>query len=159
MPEPNDSLLSINLDRLEEDAQEHPKLAFQWGKLLAEAARKAKVAKNNLKLVAAELELEIRKKPAEYGLDKVTEGSVNAVILCDEQYKYQQQLLIKTEHEEDVLKAFCFALSDRKSMIEAEVKLHGQTYWSKPSLSEETEGGKEIAAKKASAGIKVDKKK
>jgi hypothetical protein len=132
---PDKSLLSIDRSKLEEECDGHPQLAFTWGEHLANARVVAKNAKNRLKLVEARLELSIRSNPGEYGIDKVTESTVQASVRVQDEYEVAQDQLIKAEYDVDVLEAFVWALVDRKGQLENLVHLWGSQYWSRPDTS------------------------
>jgi hypothetical protein len=135
---PTKDLLTIHADRLDEDCDSNPKLAFEWGEALAEARKNTSLAKNNLKLIAAELDNDIRSNPAKFDLEKATDKAVEACVLTQICYQNAQQELIDAEYEEAVLQAFVFAVSDRKQQITNRANLHGQQYWSKPNMTEES---------------------
>lgn len=136
---PPGNLLMIHQDRLEDDCTQQPQLTFVYGQQLADATRKAKLAKNRLKLVEAELSLDARSDPTAYNLSKITEDALKAVVIVHPEYKHAQQALIDAEHEEEVLRAFIYALNDRKEQLGNMTKLHGQMYWSKPAAEENVE--------------------
>lgn len=129
---PKEETLDLDLNRLEEACQKQPRMMFHWGKDLALAKKKSKEAKNALKLCFAEASKSIRVAPGMYGLEKVTDASVEATVLTLEGYQKAQQNLVDTEYEEDVLDAFVKALTDRRGEIGSLVQLHGAMYWAKP---------------------------
>jgi hypothetical protein len=132
---PDERVLDISLDKLEEDCQRQPQLLFIWGTKLAQVKKDAKVAKNNLKMTAAKLDKEIRADPDSKGLEKITEKAVELCILDQPEYQDAQAILLEAEYEEDVLQAFVSALYDKSGELEKLIKLHGQMYWSKPDTS------------------------
>jgi chromosome segregation ATPase len=129
------TMLDIHLNHLEDDASELPKFLFEAGTELANARRKTKEAKNALKVLEAELDRQVRADPEKYGLEKITEPGIKAVILDSDDYKVAQTAVLDAEHAEDLLDIMVKALGSKKDMIEVEARLHGQMYWSKPDLS------------------------
>jgi hypothetical protein len=157
MTDLDENLLTIDLNNLEEDCAEQPKLMAQWSKCLADARKEVKDAKNALKLAAAELSLKIRRSPEDFGIDKATEAAVEAVILTNRDYQIHQENLVGAEYNEDVLDGFVKAIVDRKSELQNETQLHGQTYWSKPHVSTRQQD-REAAQKQANVAGKGKKK-
>jgi hypothetical protein len=132
MNQPKEETLEIRLDSLETACQNHPQQMFKWGVELAKAKKKTKVAKNDLKLCHARISRQVRFKPGDYALEKITDASVEAAVLDQQEYQDCQQRLIDVEYEEDVLKAFMDAMSDGREELGNLTKLHGQMYFSKP---------------------------
>lgn len=148
--EPNDDLLAIRQDHLDEDAAGHPRLMFLWGKAFAVAKMKAKQAKNAHKVLEAELDRDIRLCPADYRIEKLTEAAVKACIYTHPSYARTWNELVEAEYEEDILDQFIKALHTRGEQIGNEVKLHGQQYWSKPPV---TQGTRQAVMDQAAAAI------
>jgi hypothetical protein len=132
----DETVLEIHENKLEKDAATQPQLLFKWGKERALARKNAKVAKNNLKLVEADLGKQVRNSPSEFDVDKVTETSVKEAILTHKLYQKAHEDQIEAEYEADVLDEFVNALTDKSKEIGVMSQLHGQQYWSKPKLSE-----------------------
>ena len=131
MIQPNKDLLAIDRNNLELECEKQPQLAFEWGEQLAAASRRAKEARNSLKLAEAQIATEVRTRPGDYGLFKVTEDSVKQAVLLQSEYQQIQKELVIAEYEEDLLQQFCYAWSDRKKELENMVQLHGQMYFSR----------------------------
>ena len=129
---PDEELLVIHENALEKDCQALPRRTFQWGQKLAQARRRVKEVKNSLKLIFAEIAMDIRNNHLDYGLEKVTEGGIEQTVLLQPSYQSLQSRLVEAEFEEDVLDAFLKSLQDHKKELENMVQLHGQMYWSKP---------------------------
>lgn len=136
----------VDPNKLDEQWFEQPALMGKASKALADAKdahRRAKAAEEDagheLKRVKAELNLACRRAPENFGIDKVTEGSVdNAVLLAKE---YQDALEAcrvardranKREHEADIAMAVVMALSHRKPALENGVELFRMDYFSAP---------------------------
>lgn len=142
MNEQQKSVLDINLNRLEIDARDHPKLRREWGDKFALAKRDAKLAKAAFELMEANLKRAIRKDPARYGAAVGRTGSpsedvVQATVISCPGYQQAQMTLIQKEYERDVIGSFLEAVQERGEQINNEVKLHGQGYFSKVFLSSE----------------------
>jgi hypothetical protein len=132
---PTKDLLAISLNNLEENCQSNPQLTFVWGTELAKAKRRVKDLKSLYKVACAELEKRIRQQPQAYDLDKVTDKAVEAVITTDNECRNRLDEQQQAEYEEDILKVFMEAVSDRREELGNLTKLHGQMYWCKPDVS------------------------
>lgn len=149
------NVLLINRNSLDEECAHQPQLLFEWGEALARASLRAKEAKNRLKVVEAEIAMDVRSAPQKYGLDKITESSVAATVLLQPQYEAAHKELITAEYEEELLSQMVKALSDRRSELENLVRLHGQMYWSKPDTTATTQEDREAAMRGAGSKVKV----
>jgi hypothetical protein len=110
----------------------------------AEARAKLDAVKERLDVKVAGLGLKIRSNPATFGLDKVTEASVQAVILLDAECAKLREEIAVTQYELEVMSAAVRALDQKKSALENLVRLQGQNYFAGPSVPREI--GKEWVA-------------
>lgn len=80
-------------DALDVDWLEQPNLFYKYSDALNDAIEERNTQKlevewqkEKLETTKAQIELDIRNKPEDYGLEKVTEGSIKAALLTDETY-------------------------------------------------------------------------
>jgi hypothetical protein len=132
-----DDPLKINLYRLEKEAAGQAQLMRDWGQKWADAEKALKMLKNALKVARAEIAKAVRTNPANYGVNKLTEGSIEEVLTLNSILRKQENELVEAEYERDIIKAMVVAIHERGEMISNEVKLHGQQYWSKPTADPE----------------------
>ena len=92
-------IFNIDMNVLDKEWVKQPKTFFKYASLLADARRKMEEAKVEADVVRAEIDLDIRKNPSDYDLEKITEVSISNSIL--QQEKYQKALLIvrKRKHK------------------------------------------------------------
>lgn len=133
----DNSFLDIDKESLDEEWLNQPRLYKEYSDLLAEANRDMDDAKNELEITRAELEQAIRLKPNKFALAKVTDNSVKACILAQDEYQTQQRVYLDAKHRADILKGAVAALDHRKRALENLVYLHGQGYYATPRASEE----------------------
>lgn len=124
--------LTINLSDLHHDWQKQPTIYEKWGGRLSIALEERDNVKTNLDLTKAELDMEVRNSPEEYGLERVTEGAVNAAILQEHKFKKAQKRLAKKQSSVEYLKQALIAINQKKSALEAEVRLYLGAYFSEP---------------------------
>lgn len=135
----SESILRIDELRLEKACLDQPELYYQWARKLADARLTMDESKANLDLVAGEVNLAIRKSPAEYGLnpDKLTEGQVSAAVPQHKRYRAAYAQFLDARHELDTIQAMVTALEHRKRSLTLLVDLHGQNYWAEPRVTRE----------------------
>lgn len=65
---------------------------------------------------------------------KITETTVKNAVTSDREVQKARSAIIEAKHEVDVLSAAVSALDQRKRALENLVTLHGQSYFSTPSV-------------------------
>ena len=133
----------INQYALDEEWIRQTRLVYRYGQNLAEAKRDLDVLKAEMDLVDSEMDAEVRRRPSDFGIDKVTERSIQSAIVMSDGYKKIQKEVIDAKHEVDVLQAAVNALEHKKRALESLVQLHGMQYFAEPRAS--TEGVAEMA--------------
>jgi hypothetical protein len=103
----------------------------------AKAAKK--VADDDLKHVAAELDLEVRRNPTNFDIEKPTEKAVEHAVLVHKRYRQYQKLaydaqaeVIRADHEASLLEVACKTLDHKRTALENLVILHGRDYFAAP---------------------------
>uniref|UniRef100_A0A6M3IPR3 Uncharacterized protein n=1 Tax=viral metagenome TaxID=1070528 RepID=A0A6M3IPR3_9ZZZZ len=144
-----DNILSIDLNALETEWINQPKLFFKYAKQLAGMKEKLDEVKGVVDLTKAELDSEIRENPEGFGIAKITETAISSAIIKSPKMLKKQVELRTIKHEADILQAVVTALEQRKSALENLVKLHGQNYFSTPVASGESKEAIETEKRKA----------
>jgi hypothetical protein len=103
----------------------------------ADAGKDVDEAKATLEVVEAEARLHVRNTPGQYGLDKVTEGAINEIVVCQPRVLKAQQRLIKAKHRQDILSAVVATLEVKKRSLTLLVELHGMSYFADVKVSRE----------------------
>lgn len=134
--------------RLDQEWLEQPRLFGKHALQLADARREHEETKAERDVIVAEIDMDIRRDPVKYDLPKVTEGSVEKLILLQPRYQKAQRKVIEAKHRVDVLQAVCDALEHRKKALENLVHLHGQDYFSTPTPPKGTREAVEENAKR-----------
>lgn len=131
---------------------------------LERAKASEEVTNDELKFVEAEIELEIRKNPSKFDLEKVTEEAIKKTVIVQEKrtkalretYK-ARSARIKAQHFYDICQADVFTLNNKKSAIESLVALDGRNYYSRPHVTgEDGERMKEMERKKNRSSRSVE---
>lgn len=153
----------IRIDETALDVEwlEQPTLMMKYAKIAAEARRELDLAKENLDVIKAEIDKDIRMNPENYDLGKVTEAAIFATMLGTAKYKKANQRLIDAKYEADVASAAVRAMDARKEALENLVRLHGQQYFAGPrmprDLKWEREQKQKDVNKLTASGIKRTK--
>lgn len=128
-------LFDIDPNNLVQHFREQPKLVMDWGLKLADAKEANDRAKADLELTQAEATQEITENPALYGIAKTTADQIKSAVARHDDVLVAAKRLHRTKHEVDVYQAVMVALEHRKRTIEGLIELHGQQYYSVPSVS------------------------
>lgn len=130
-------------------------LTYNYAKHHAHTKKQYDLAKENLELVKAQLDKEIRTNPEKYDIAKVTESVVQATILQQEDYKEASNELIEARYEIGIASAALSAIETKKSALENLVRLHGQQYFAGPSVPRDISKSWEEKQKQTSTNSKI----
>jgi hypothetical protein len=89
--------------------------------------------KERIDVEKARLDLEIRKDPAKYGIEKVTESVVQSAILVQPEYKDLQEKYREARYENDIANAAVRAIDQKKTALENLVRLLTANYFAGPA--------------------------
>ena len=159
--------MKIDDSSLDVEFLEHAPMVIRYAKHSAQMAKDAKLVKERLALVRADIDKEIRSDPEAFGIIKITEAAVQSTIIATKKYQTAIQESINAEYEADVAKDALRAMHDRRVALENLVQLHFAQYFAGPSiprnLAEERKKFEErqdkSAQEKIAGGIKRTKKK
>ncbi len=111
-----------------------PGLMLKYGRSAAHAGRAADLAKERVEIVIAELDKDIRNKPGDYGVSKITESVVDNTIKMQPAYLSANGEYIEAKYEFELSKYAVRAFDARKLALENLVRLHGQQYFAGPQV-------------------------
>lgn len=138
------SIVELNELELDKECVRLPSDYLKYAVLSADLKKKVDLRKGELELAEARLSKLIRDTPGKYGMDKVTEASISACILTQEEYQTAVRLLNAAKHEQEVCQAIVWALEHKKRSLSLLVDLHGMGYFANPEISER---GREVLKK------------
>lgn len=130
-----------------------PGLMMRYARHLAQMRRDLDEAKQNLDVVKAEVDRNIREFPEKYGIDKLTEGSVNSAVLTSKKYKEAQEKYLNAKFEADMAQGAVNAFEQRKTALENLVKLNGQQYFASPKVPRNIEWERKEKQKRTNSTI------
>ena len=153
----------VNIDETILDVEwlEQPSLMLKYGRLVVEARKGYDLAKENLDVVKAELDKEIRSNPEKFKLAKATESAILSAILTHPRYKEASERLIEAKYNLSMYQTAANAIDAKKAALENLVKLHGQQYFAGPKVPHDlsVERQKMHTQKKVDGKIKVARRK
>lgn len=122
------------IDQYNLDAEwiRQPKLYWKYAKKLADARVELDRKKTAIDVLKAEIDKAIRKNPAKFGLEKITESAIVNVITERKEFQQATEEMHEAKHGVDILMAAVMTLDHRKRALENLVDLHGQNYFSEP---------------------------
>jgi hypothetical protein len=122
----------VDEHHLVEEWVEHPSRVFYYARLAADIQMDLEEARRLDEVLRADLSLAVRKNPETFGLQKTTEGLIEAVIQSDDQVQSSAKKIIKLKNELDLAKAAVSALESKKKALESIVQLHMTSYFANP---------------------------
>jgi len=146
-PRENESLFQPNEFELDKEWVAQPSLYLKFATALADARARYDQAKAQLDVIKANVNLEVRKEPQEFGISKVTESVVSSAVATDVRVVKAQEAVTKARHEVDILTAAVTALEHKKAALEKLVQLHLASYYAKPVVEGSDEEAKEVVKK------------
>ena len=128
--------MSIDDSSLDLEVLDQPELMLKYSELCAEAKFDMDEEKENLELLHAQLDIEIRKDPEAFDLKnvKITEAVILNTIKQEENWQLANKKYLKARYTYEVLKGAVTAVEHRKTSLELLVKLYGQQYFAGPSV-------------------------
>lgn len=133
----DEDVFLIDEHNLIEEWRNQPKLYHDYASKLADARLDYAEARTELEVTEAELDYFIRSDPNQYGVNKVTEGSVDKTIKLQQEWKDKVSEVSKAKHKVDVLEAAVRTLEHRKSALDNFVTLYVREYYSSPRVNED----------------------
>ena len=131
--------LQIDLQNLDEELENLPALIDICGEEYAKAVKNELLAEEDLKRIKAEVELEIRRSGKQvkelYGVDKLTESVVKALIYTDQRVKEAIERYAEAKAETVKAKAKYDAIKQKGSSLYGITQLWLATYYSKDGVS------------------------
>jgi hypothetical protein len=128
----------------------------------AEARRDYEKSQESCEQVVAEIDRDVRRNPTKYGVEKITEGSVEKTVLLQRDYRRAQDAVIDARYEMnacaakdepiderhamDVCEADVKALEQRKDALQDRVKLEINGLYAAPKEPDDPEVAEKVKA-------------
>jgi len=127
-----ESLLEIDVTRLDEECINQPRKVWTYGKMYAKAVKELDEALAEQKVIEADVDAEIREKPGAFGLDKLTEAAVKRAILRHKKYQEVQEKVCKAKYFVNMVDAANKALDHRRTCLSMLNNQDERNYFSRP---------------------------
>jgi hypothetical protein len=122
--------ISINKYNLHEECEIHPSLYHYYSEKLNEAKDCYNTCSDQLRYLIGKKEIKFRKNPPDD--IKVTEASIKALLLEDEDIQKKEDELRDWKKKMNTYDSALTSIEHRKSMLNNLVKLYGSGYFSLP---------------------------
>lgn len=132
---------------------EQPSLMMKYARISAQTRRILDESKQNLDVVKAELDKDIRENPDDYGIGKITEGAITSAINTADEYKNAFKSYLDAKYETDMAQGAVRAFDARKDALENLVRLHGQQYFAGPKIPRDLAWERKEKEKKTDKGV------
>ena len=150
--------ISIDESGLDIEWLDQPSLMFKYAKNAAQMKKELDQAAERINVIKAEIDFKVRKDPDKFGVAKITNDAIFAVVQKQEAYEEAVEEHLEAKYEYDIAKAAVSAVDQRKSALENLVKLHGQQYFAGPSVPRDISKEWEDKAKEKKTDAGVAKK-
>ena len=125
--------VSIDETALDVEWLQQSNLMYKYARYQAETKKAMDEAKERLDFIRAQLEMDIRANPGNYGLSKVTESAIASTILLQPEYREASKRYVEARYENDIAVAAVRAIDQKKTALENLVKLLSVSYFAGPS--------------------------
>jgi hypothetical protein len=132
--------LDIDKNNLDVECIDQPRRFMRWSVEYAEAIRIRDEAKRKASVTKSNVNLDIRSRPSAYGIEKATEGSINAALESNEEVNTAEKAISDAQYAVNIFGAAKEALDQRRSMLERLVALYISGYYSQVKLGTEAVG-------------------
>ncbi len=119
---------------LDKECVRLPSDYLKYSNRSAELRQEMDTLKSEFERVEARLSRDIRANPGAYGLEKVTESAITAVISTKKEYRQAQAALGEARFQLDLIQGVLAALDHKKRSLTLLVNLHGMSYFASPRL-------------------------
>jgi len=120
---------SVNPDNLEYEWVSLPLFVFNASKMLADDRFSYEELKRQAQVVRADMDMAVRRNPAKFGLDKVTEGTVAAIVNAETQVQDADRRALVAKKVVDTAQAAVAAMSAKKDALNAIVDMKKMNYY------------------------------
>ena len=153
--------IRIDESALDVEWLQQPHIMLKYARISADASYEMDLAKQNLELIKAELDKEIREDPEKFDIAKVTETVVVNTITRHPAYKAALLQYQDLKLEYDYARNAVSALHAKKEALENLVRLYGMQYFAGPNMPRDlsSEVKQREQQRKVDSQIKIGRRK
>ena len=122
--------IQIDENALERECVDHPHLYAEIGEMCVEAKTNATRLKEHIDYLKADLSARVRSDPGNFGIAKVTEGSIAAAVATQKELVAAIQEHTDAQEISDHFQVLLAAAEHRRSMLNNVVSLWENNYYS-----------------------------
>jgi hypothetical protein len=126
--------LEINRFKLADELIKQPAFYAEVARHLPEFSKKKRIAKGEFEFAKADLELQIRRDPHNFDVEKATDKAVAAAVIVQDEYQTRQATYFDAEELEHDLIVMVDAVADRKSMLRDTVELYVKDFFQEQEM-------------------------
>ncbi len=151
----------IDPDALDIEWLRQAELMLLYTRHSANTKKELDDAKERLEVGKARIEMDIRKNPSAYGLEKITEGAIQSTIILQKELLDLSQKFAEARYENDVAIAAVRAIDQKKSALENLVRLLGASYFAGPQVPRDLskEALEERERKQQNSKVKIKRRR
>lgn len=124
----------INPGQLDIESCQQADLFFKWAERAIEARHDMDTTKAKRDMVEMRIQMQVRKAPHKFGIEKVTEATITATAKIHADVEKANDDYLNARRNSGMLDAAVSAMEMKKRMIEVMITLHGQKYFAGPSV-------------------------
>ena len=128
--------LEIDQYSLDKEWMQQAILYAWWATKAVDAAFEYDKAKERLDVTKAELDMNIRKDPSSFGIEKMTEGAIQSTIIGHAIYQEDNNKLLEAKRDAKLLDVARDSFDHRRRALEKLTDLFLSKYYSEPYVSE-----------------------
>jgi len=142
--------MAIDDTCLDIEILDQPELVLKYTQLCEDAKKEVDEEKEELDLLAAQIDYEVRSDPKKFGIEiKLTETVVLNTIKQAEEWQAKNKIYLTSRHTYGILKGAIKAVEHRKTSLELLVKLYNSNYFAGPSVPRDLNAERKKKQKKA----------
>jgi hypothetical protein len=145
--------IKIDETLLDLECTDQPELMMRYSQHCAQMEKEKDEAKEDMEFTKADLDRDIRSNPEKYKLEKITDKVAESTVLLQDRYIKASEKYIQAKYEWMVAKGAVEAISARKDMLEALIKLYLGQYFAGPKVPHNLTEFREIRRKQNDAGV------
>lgn len=130
------SQFSIDLDALDIECQNQPDLVYRVCRVLTETKKELADEEKAFKACKEKIAAHARKNPHKYGIMKVTNDAINNAVATHEKVQKFLDSIAALTYNVDLAWNAVNAANSKQTSLTDLVKLHGQSYFDAPRLTE-----------------------
>jgi len=142
--------MSIDDTCLDIEILDQPELVLKYTQLCEDAKKEMDEEKEELDLLAAQIDYEVRSDPKKFGIEiKLTETLITNTVKQTEDWQKKNKKYLEVRHTYGILKGAITATDHRKTSLELLVKLYNSNYFAGPSVPRDLNAERKKKQKKS----------